>query len=111
MVPVLEEAARAASACPSGMPLPRLARLWRPLGAVLLIVLPCVAAAAPAAKGTSPATGSSLPARKPGLWEVTLAAHAAQGPGSAMQPEVTVRQCTSTAVDRKSTRLNSSHRT
>ncbi|MBN8801714.1 MAG: hypothetical protein ABS96_03595 [Lysobacteraceae bacterium SCN 69-123] len=95
---MLEDAARAAFARLPGTPLPRPAHLLRLLGALLLL-LPCVAAAGPAAKGASPATGSSLPARKPGLWEVTLAAHAAQGPGSAMQPEVTVRQCTSTAVE------------
>lgn len=99
MVQVLEDAARAAFACLPGMPLPRLARRWPRVASLLLLLLPCVVSAAPVAGGASPAAGATLPARKPGLWEVTLAAHAAQGPGSAMQPEVTVRQCTSAAVE------------
>lgn len=99
MVPVSEDFVRAAPAGPSDSLLPRPACGWCLFVPVLLLFLmPCVAFAGTLAKGRS-ASGSPQPARKAGLWEVTLSAHASQGPGSAMQPEVTVRQCTSPAAE------------
>lgn len=99
MVPVSEDFVRAVPAGPRGRP------LWRPCRwclsvpvLLLLFLLPCMAVAGPPLKGPS-GSASNLPARKAGLWEVTLAAHASQGPGSAMQPEVTVQQCTNAAAE------------
>lgn len=42
---------------------------------------------------------SSLPARKAGLWEVTVRAHAARGMGGMRQPPQTVQQCTSAQAE------------
>ncbi|MGB3393593.1 MAG: DUF3617 family protein [Stenotrophomonas sp.] len=45
------------------------------------------------------AHADKLPARKAGLWEVTVQAHAANGLGSAIQPAFTVQQCTNAAAE------------
>lgn len=43
---------------------------------------------------------ASLPARKAGLWEVTVQAHAPRGMGGMRQPPQTVRQCTDARAER-----------
>lgn len=99
MVPVSEDAAQGVPAGSPGRPFPRRVCRWRlSIPFFLLFLLPCMAVAGPSAKGPS-GSASHLPARKAGLWEMTLAAHASQGPGSAMQPEVTVQQCTNAAAE------------
>lgn len=98
MVPVSGEVARAAFVGLPGTLFARACRRWRLAVSLFLLCLSGVASAGPAGK-TPPAAASNLPARKAGLWEVTLSAHALQGPGSARQPDVTVQQCTSPAAE------------
>ena len=95
MVPVFENIARIAPRVLPSKPVVQTSGWWRFLVlAVLSFLLPGRAQAA-----QPHAHSDKLPARKAGLWEVTVLAHAANGPGSAMQPAFTVQQCTSAAAE------------
>lgn len=95
MVPVLVDIARIAPRVLPSKPVVQISGRWRLLVlAVLSLLLPCMAQAA-----QSHAHSGKLPARKAGLWEVTVQAHAADGPGSAIQPAYMVQQCTNAAAE------------
>jgi hypothetical protein len=65
----------------------------------LLIALAMLPAAAQAS-GVHANPYADLPLRKPGLWEVTVQAHAPAGAGGRVQPAMTVLQCTDASAER-----------
>ncbi|MCH6483821.1 DUF3617 domain-containing protein [Pseudoxanthomonas sp. LH2527] len=72
------------------------ARRWSSMLAVLLAML------APAAYAADVRVNpyAELPLRKPGLWEVTIQAHAPAGMGGRMQSAMTALQCTDASAER-----------
>lgn len=76
-------------------------RTTRPRRAVLLLLLvSALAAPAMAQRKVAADPRAALPARKAGLWEVTVQPHAPNGMGGMRQPPQTVRQCTSAKAER-----------
>lgn len=72
-----------------------------PTAAVLsLLLVSVLAVPAMAQQKTVADPRAALPARKAGLWEVTVQPHAPAGMGGMRQPPQTVRQCTSAKAER-----------
>src|ERR1043166_10256983 len=61
--------------------------------------------------GLMPALAAELPSRKPGLWEMKMEFASRNAPGQTMQQciDASTDQMMQSNIDRKSTRLNSSH--
>jgi hypothetical protein len=67
---------------------------------LLLLLVSALAAPAMARQKAAVDPRAALPARKAGLWEVTVQPHAPAGMGGMRQPPQTVRQCTSAKAER-----------
>lgn len=70
------------------------------LGLVMILLGLSMAAQGQAVRDSRTDPRASLPVRKPGLWEVTVQAHAPRGMGGVKQAPVTVQQCTDVKAER-----------
>lgn len=69
-------------------------------GLLALLVLLATLPGAVQATGVHANPYADLPARRAGLWEVTIQAHAPSGAGGRVQPAMTVLQCTDAKAER-----------